>query len=512
MLFIAALSLSFIITPGVSHPELANQAWTSLEFIASEPRFLGSEHLRNTEEFIVARLQEAGFSPQVFEYRFYDVSPELNQQGTPMPSPWVQRDVFVQIEGTSGKSVMLFAHLDSFQPWIPGAIDSGMAVAALLEAFIDFDTRRDTPPEVGIQILFTDAHEVGFGAVYFIERHSYLLENTIFAIRLDGTGNGPLMLLNGRSHADIIFNTTERVSGFSLFSYGGGALDEELFINAGIPAVSLMSVARSWHYHSPTDNIENANLSTLGQHTDAVRDLMDAVSQEGRIEGFEPRETTFFMLGYGLTVSYGPLVKWIITVFALLSVVALLVHVWRNKMITNKKGIIIGLGGIALFVGLYFGIAYLLNFLVMFVWDNFANTRIDHYFFRWIFFRAGIMAITISLAYIGLKKLSRFTEQVTLRAILAVAFSLVGLGAAILAPGLEYFFLISAVLIVIRSMLPSCRITYYFTGIASGLIFIPLLYLLITQASPDTLTTVAFTIFILVFYVLSKDYPEKLID
>jgi hypothetical protein len=120
ILLIGALSMTFIITPPVTNHELMDRAHESLQFVASDSRFVGSEHLRATEQFIVDRLTEAGLPAQVFEHRHYYSDIDFNDPDiritfwgpdSIVPNPLVIRDIYSYIPGTSGQVCNLFCTL-----------------------------------------------------------------------------------------------------------------------------------------------------------------------------------------------------------------------------------------------------------------------------------------------------------------------------------------------------------------------------------------------------------------
>jgi len=466
----------------------------TLEFIAAEPRPVESRHLRSTEVHITQRLVEAGLPVYVLEHH------------TTRRGEVSIRNIYSYIPGTTGQSVIFIAHYDSV-PGSPGALDNGAAVAALLEIFIS----QPTSLQVGIQLLFTDGHEIGLGAHEFVQYHSYLLENTIFAFNFDGMGNGPLMPFQGGiRHGNILFEASSRPAGFSLLAYGV-ALDEWHFAQGGIPAMTIMPFARPWNYHTPDDTIENLGTYTLAGYIDTIQNLMEMASQAGWIEGFSTREKTFFMPVYGMLISYGPVMRWIIAGLMIAGIIAMIIYrrsgsnyrpFSQGRWDVNVKGIMLSLIGTLLFIVLFVGGTLLIFSLA-------SNIGLLGYHTSIILTSSGIILILIPLAYYFLKLITSIAGWDSFALVMAIFLGIFGVVAGVLMPGLEYFPMICAGLIALRVAKPDSRVAYFFAGIIAGVLFLPLLYIMLTQlgvASP--LSGLLFALFIPVFYVLTKDYPS----
>ena len=502
ILLIASISFTAFITPPVMSTWMVGPVYEALQFIGSEPRPVESQHLRATEAFIVERLENAGLPVQVLEHHT-----TRSSQGNV-----TIRNIFAEIPGTSGKSVLFIAHYDSVLQG-PGAMDNAAAVSTLLEVFI-ISAGQLQHPEVGIQVLFTDGHEIGLGAHEFVRYHFDLVENTIFAFNFDGMGNGPLMpLQGGLRHSAMLFEAMGRPVGFSLLGYGA-ALDEWHFAQAGIPAMGVMSLIRPWHYHSPSDTLSNLSASTVEVYIDTIYSLMGLASQGGWVEGFTPRDTTFFMLAYGLLISYGPVVRWILAGLMLAGILTMIfyrrsgspyVPFSQGKWDVSVRGIIFSLIGLLLFIVLFVGGTMLFMMLAANIWRGFVR-----YHTNIVLTSVVIVAVLVPLAYFYLKLLVGIGSWDSFGLVLSVLLGVAGVAAAVLAPGLEYFLLICAGLIALRVSIPHNRVVYYFTGIAAGILFLPLIFILLTQLGVASFFTGGIlALFIPVFYALTKDYPAS---
>ncbi|MBL3715501.1 M28 family peptidase [Lactococcus garvieae] len=511
MLLLAALSLTAFITPRAPDSPLTSAAWDTVEFMSTEPRMIFSpEHLRRTENHIVQRLEDAGLPVMVTEH---DLVPEDSILGADRLKLWVEnlgfspdvieststRNIYSYIPGTSDKFVIFNAHYDSF-PDSPGAADNATSVAALLESFIDFHQRGEKP-EVGIQVLFSDGHEFGFGAGQFVKEHPDLLENTIFALNFDVVGNGPILPIGGANEfSNQFFKAVSNPTGFSILA-DAHPLDERFFAKADIPAMSLVNFTRPWHYHVPSDVIENLSPGTVTHSIDVMSRLMEQVSQTEWAEDFEAEApTTHFMLAYHVFIQYGGVVRSLISLLAIVSLIGLIL-LKRQELQISLKGIFTSIAGVVLLLILYAGIsvgAFMLFF-----------RTVDHH--PYLIISGLLLAVLLPLAsYFYLKGLARFIQYETFAVSIAGVFLALGLAQAVLMPGTEYLSLLPVLLIAARLLLPQNKILYYVSGVLLGLLYLPLLFIMtfvLGMALP--IPALYYVLFIILFYVLAKNYPKS---
>jgi len=238
-----------------------------------------------------------------------------------------------------------------------------------------------------------------------------------------------------------------------------------------------------------------------------LHSLMRLASQDGWGGSFG--DTTFFMLVYGVHISYGPVIRWIIAGLMVAAVIAMIVYrrsgspyrpFSQGEWDVSAKGIVISLIGTLLFFALFIGATLLLAMLAANIWPGSADNHV-------VITGTITMLILTPLAYFYQKALTSFAGWDALGLILAILLGTIGLVAAVLVPGLEYFLLICAGLIALRVAKPYSKLAYFFTGIAAGVLFLPLLYIVITQIGAAILSGAMFALFIPVLYVLAKDYP-----
>jgi len=116
--------------------------------------------LVETEELLLRRLKELGYTPWVQEFKW--AVPARNFGGEPgappiEPHPW--RNIFVDLPGTdlAGEVLLISAHFDAV-PGSPGADDDGTGTAAILELA---RVLKDQPTRRTIRLALFNLEECG---------------------------------------------------------------------------------------------------------------------------------------------------------------------------------------------------------------------------------------------------------------------------------------------------------------------------------------------------------------
>ena len=170
-------------------------------------------------------------------------------------------------------AVMLACHYDSV-PSGPGASDDGVAVAAVLEmarmAQEFVESGRD------IVFLFTDGEEYGLlGAKAFVEENR-LAQKIEFAVNLEARGTtGPSIMFQTSSDSaqmiSIFAKSIERPVASSIFEeiYKRLPNDTDFTIfrdQADMRGFNFAYIGDARNYHTPNDNVENADRGSLQHH------------------------------------------------------------------------------------------------------------------------------------------------------------------------------------------------------------------------------------------------------
>jgi hypothetical protein len=298
--------------------------------------------------------------------------------------------------------------------------------------------------------------------------------------------------------ANHFFDAVSNPTGFS-FLVHGPPLDERPFAEAGIPAMSVVGFTQPWHWHLPTDTLENLSPRTVANTVNIIYNLMNHVSQDNWVSDLEPATLTFFMPVYGVLISYGVVVRLIIAVLAIVAVVALIIF-RRKSLNISIKGIVASILGIALLVGLHLGVAQAMFSLLFSGFEDYRQ------------FIAGTLMVVIIFplgSFIYFKVLSRFANRDTIGLTAAVILLLLGISEVFTIPGEEYLSLIPVILITMRLWLPKSKIMYYVTGISAGVLYLPILYMMgVMTVIMMPAAALYFAIFFVIFYALAKDYPS----
>jgi hypothetical protein len=185
------------------------------------------------------------------------------------------KNVLARIDGsTSGSAVLLAAHYDSV-PAGPGAFDDGAGAATVLEIARAY---KSLPaPKNSIIFLIDDGEEAGLlGARVFVEQHPWAKEVRV-VVNVDdrGTSGPSLMYETGDANewaARIYSQHASRPAANSIFYFAYKQLpsdtDFTIFKAAGYQGLNFAAIGDAAQYHTPRDDFENADTSTIQHHGD----------------------------------------------------------------------------------------------------------------------------------------------------------------------------------------------------------------------------------------------------
>jgi len=244
----------------------AARARLHLEAFAVVPRPVGSAPHRATREYLVQALQEIGLEPQLQE------ATALRRSGDALRAARVT-NIMALIPGrASSGAVVLLAHYDSV-PVAPGVGDAGNGLAAILETARAL--QASPPLRNDVIVLFTDAEEVGLlGATAYVDTHPWAAETGI-VLNAEGRGHaGPVhMFRTTRNNGGMIRVLGEAAPwpvatslADELFRLMPNDTDLSVFQAAGHAGMDFANVLALTHYHTPLDNLANADPRTLQHH------------------------------------------------------------------------------------------------------------------------------------------------------------------------------------------------------------------------------------------------------
>ena len=256
------------------------------------PHPAGSAADAAVRERIIAELKRLGYSPQIQESFACD--------------PWGAcaevRNVVAVLPGRqAGPAVLLAAHYDSVAAG-PGASDDGAGVVTILEIARALKTLPQ--PRNSIVILIDEGEEAGLlGAIAFIEDNP-LVKGIRAAVNVDtrGTSGPSLMFETGNDNAWLLrlyaaFVAHPATSSFYYFGYKQLPNDTDftIFKKAGITGFNFAYIGDEPHYHTPLDNVANADPRSLQHDGDNALATLRALADTG-LENHPKGDAVFFDL------------------------------------------------------------------------------------------------------------------------------------------------------------------------------------------------------------------------
>lgn len=396
------------------------------------PHPIGSEANARVRERILAHLRWLGYAPEVQE------SLVCSAGGVCATA----KNVLARLGGAEpGKGVLLLAHYDSVGAG-PGAGDDMTGTAVLLETARVL--KMGPRPARGVTFLITDGEEAGLlGAQAFVEKSPDFAEVGV-VVNFEARGSsGPSLMfetsgpdgwLVGRwaAHARRPFTS-------SLFAAVYDAMpndtDLTLFKAKGVPGLNFAFIGDPRHYHTPLDNVANASADTLQHHGDNALAAARAFA-DGAIDHPTGGKAVFFDLFRRWVV------RWPAGLSPVLAALAL-VLVALGAFLRQRNGVA-GAGGAAGFFAPL--AAALLAGLAAYGWTFLLGRAFPEPFI------ASPAPEMVSFWLVGLTAaLAAFALLVRRRAAFAgvwagvwTFWSLAGLAAAILAPGVSFLFVAPA--------------------------------------------------------------------
>lgn len=264
----------------------AERATAALEPIAQRPRPIGTPANDAARERLATELEQLGFTAttqEVIGSRSSDATVRIGYN----------RNLIATRPGTDPTgSLVLATHIDSV-PMAPGASDAGIGIATILE------TVRALGPEAlrnDLVVLLVDGEEDGLlGAEAFVGDGAEDLTEPIVVLNHEARGiegrpvitrtNGPMHPLldampqpEAESYIDALFGIIPNDTDFTVYR------------EAGWWGMDMAIIDGSWAYHSPQDDLEHLDASTLQHYGDLTlaltreigdRDLAELPAEAG---------------------------------------------------------------------------------------------------------------------------------------------------------------------------------------------------------------------------------------
>ncbi len=228
-----------------------------------EPRVVGSKAQARARDVAADRLRRAGFDVET-QHGF-----ACSHHGT---CGFVENVIGVRPgrDGRRDHAVLLVAHLDSVAAG-PGAGDDGLGAAAVLETARALGVAP--PLERAVVVLLSDGEEAGLlGALAFAKGHP-LARDADYVVNLDARGTtGPSMLFElsgGRGVVSLVASALRRPTTASLFGevYRRMPNDTDFSVfRSSRAGVNFGNVAGVERYHTSRDDLSAVDDATLQHH------------------------------------------------------------------------------------------------------------------------------------------------------------------------------------------------------------------------------------------------------
>jgi carboxypeptidase Q len=208
-------------------------------------------------------------------------------------SPAQERNVVVDIKGTTpGEVVLVGAHFDSWDPG-QGAQDDGVGVAAILEAARILKSVGVRPRRTIRFVFFSGEEQALLGSRAYVERHRNELDGLRAVVIMDAGAQTPRgFQIHGRS--DIETAVRAVLAPLSPLGASGVSLeasfdmDQGPFLASGIPVLTLWVDPGEYdtHHHAVSDSFDKVDSHMLALDTAvmavAAYRLADAPEPVGR--------------------------------------------------------------------------------------------------------------------------------------------------------------------------------------------------------------------------------------
>jgi hypothetical protein len=327
--------------PANAAPEVfsAGRAVRHLSVIADKPHPVGSVGHTVVHDYLTKQLSEAGLEPQT------QTSMAVGT-GTPVPVTNIQ-NVIARLKGTAtGKALLLVAHYDSTLNSF-GASDNGSAVASLLETLRAL--KAGPPLKNDVIFLFTDSEEHGqLGAKKFVAEHPWY-DDVGVVLNFDARGSsGPvLMFETSENNGWLIEQFGEAAPypmahslSYELYRLLPNVTDLTIFKRAGMPGLNFANIDGIDRYHSPQDNLQGINESSM-QHRGSYALALTRQLANADLSQPRQRNAVYFDLFGSVLVRYSSI--WILPLtFAITGLFAtVMIFGFRRKKLT-VRGIVLG--------------------------------------------------------------------------------------------------------------------------------------------------------------------------
>lgn len=349
-----------------------------LEFIASSPRTVGSEHHKAVRDYILDRAKELGLESEV------QTEIVTKARGAQSVSVAEVNNIIVRVKGNKSdpkQTVLLSAHYDTVAQ-SHGASDNGYGVVVLLDAM---SWASQNSLENDLVVLFTDGEEIGLlGAKLFSEKHP-LFKNVGLIINVEARGNSGKNILFETSDLnfammqsvkDILPRATADSMFYSLYRMIPNQTDATVFKgNTDAPILNFACVSGLLHYHTGVDTFSNIDPNSLASIGHQIRRLVEHFSLRRNLPKSEKKALFFSLLGqevYVLSVEYAQIFSGIVVLCFMASLLK------KTSIADVAKSAFVALLCIALVVAAFYAISLVRS--ALFYESYFLSSSVEIFF------------------------------------------------------------------------------------------------------------------------------------
>lgn len=257
------------------------------------------------------------------------------------------------IQGNSDTGILLVAHYDS-RGHIGragelgrsyGAADDGYGLATLLEIARLYGSKTLTN---SIYILFTDGEETGLFGARMAAQETALMDKIAFVINVEARGiQGAAYMFETSSKNDRViefYRHAQLPVSYSLatavYTVMPNMTDFTEFLAIGKAGVNFAVLDGLYYYHTPLDNYDNINLSSIQHYGSQIVPLVDEFvsrSQYSNVNYFNgTSDYVFFTIFPNIFISYSETLAIVINFVILTALIGIVVLLWFKKTITLK--------------------------------------------------------------------------------------------------------------------------------------------------------------------------------
>lgn len=284
------------------------------------------------------------------------------------------KNLLAVIPGSSETGILLVGHYDS-RGHVGrdgelgrsyGAADDGYAIATLLEIARLYG---DISLTNSIYILMTDAEETGLYGAYMAATEPFM-DKIGFIINIEARGNeGPAYMFETSSNNELVIDFYKKAElpvtyslATAVYTVMPNLTDFTEFLEVDKQGINFAVLDDLYYYHTPNDNYNNINLSSIQHYGSQIVPLVEAFVYDSTYSDVDyfvgNQNQVFFTILPNVLVTYRESTMQIFH-FALLAfflgITAYLIVKKETKMIPIIRyfGIIFGLVAIYAIIGLY---------------------------------------------------------------------------------------------------------------------------------------------------------------